>query len=250
MKKVLYPEGWGDFPTLYDMWHNTTEGEISPLGSGSDYASFYQNGIGCIDIGSDGSGAKGDPVYHYHSNYDSYHWMSTFADPEFKIHAAMGQVFSLILYHIADDNIIPWDLPNAATVLQAYYSELNDTVADSDFPELDISPIGAAIEEFTQQAKNIANAAQSATTFNDTIITQVINSKYRDFARGFASAGGLPGRETFKNVISAPGIDNGYGADVFPAVTDSINAGNKDAAFEWVQKTSEAILRAAEILEI
>jgi len=250
MKKVLYPEGWGDFPTLYDMWHNTTEGEISPLGSGSDYASFYQNGIGCIDIGSDGSGAKGDPVYHYHSNYDSYHWMSTFADPEFKIHAAMGQVFSLILYHIADDNIIPWDLPNAATVLQAYYSELNDTVAESDFSDLDISPIGAAIEEFTRQAKNIANAAQSATTFNNTIITQVINSKYRDFARGFASVGGLPGRETFKNVISAPGIDNGYGADVFPAVTDSINSGKEDAAAGWVQKTSKAILRAAEILEI
>jgi N-acetylated-alpha-linked acidic dipeptidase len=236
MKKVLYPEGWGDFPTLYDMWYNTTEGDISPLGSGSDYASFYQNGIGCIDIGSDGG--KKDPVYHYHSNYDSYHWMSTFADPEFKIHTAMGQVFSLILYHIADDAIIPWDLPNAAIVLQAYYSELNDTVADSDLTGLDISPIGTAIEEFTVQSKNIAAAAQSATVFNNTVMMQVINAKYRDFARGFASAGGLPGRETFKNVISAPGIDNGYGADVFPGVTDSINAGNEDAATQWVQKTS------------
>jgi N-acetylated-alpha-linked acidic dipeptidase len=48
MKKILFPETWGDFPTLYDMWYNTTEGEISPLGSGSDYASFYQNGIGCV----------------------------------------------------------------------------------------------------------------------------------------------------------------------------------------------------------
>ena len=50
MKKVLFPEGWGDFPTLYDIWHNTTEGEISPLGSGSDYASFYQNGIACVSF--------------------------------------------------------------------------------------------------------------------------------------------------------------------------------------------------------
>jgi N-acetylated-alpha-linked acidic dipeptidase len=48
MKKVLFPEGWGEFSTLYDMWYNTTEGEISPLGSGSDYASFYQNGIACV----------------------------------------------------------------------------------------------------------------------------------------------------------------------------------------------------------
>jgi N-acetylated-alpha-linked acidic dipeptidase len=248
MKKVLFPEGWGNFPTLYDMWYNTTKGAISPLGSGSDYASFYQNGIGCIDIGSDGG--KTDPIYHYHSNYDSYHWMSTFADPEFKVHAAMGQVFSLILYHIADDALIPWDLPNAATVLQAYYAELNETISESDFPDLDIEPIGAAVKEFAKQAENIASVAQNAISFNDTVIMQVVNSKYRDFARGFASSGGLPGRETFKNVISAPGIDNGYGADVFPAVTDSVSAGDKEAALKWIEKTSIAILRAAEILEV
>jgi N-acetylated-alpha-linked acidic dipeptidase len=248
MKKILYPEGWGDFPTLYDMWYNTTEGEISPLGSGSDYASFYQNGITSIDIGSDGG--KKDPIYHYHSNYDSYHWMSTFADPGFKLHAAMGQFLSLILYHIADDDLIPWDLPNAAIVLHSYYAELNETISESDLPSLDIGPIGAAIEEFTTRAEHIASVAQNALAFNDIVTLKVVNSKYRDFSRGFASAGGLPGRETFKNVISAPGIDNGYGADVFPAVQDSVNAGNEAAAIQWVEKTSKAILRAAETLEV
>lgn len=64
MKKVIFPQGWGIGPTLYDMWYNTTKGEISPLGSGSDYASFYHAGISAIDIGSD-AGRK-DPVYHYH----------------------------------------------------------------------------------------------------------------------------------------------------------------------------------------
>ncbi|KAF2020298.1 Zn-dependent exopeptidase [Aaosphaeria arxii CBS 175.79] len=248
MKKVLYPEGWGDFPTLYDMWYNVTEGEISPLGSGSDYASFYQNGIGCIDIGSDGG--KKDPIYHYHSNYDSYAWMSRFGDPEFSLHAAIGQWLSLILYHVADDVLVPWDLPNAATVLEAYLSELNETVADSDFPDLDISPIASGIAEFKKQAANIKRVADQALAFNDTVILGVVNSKYRDFSRGFASAGGLPGRETFKNTISAPGIDNGYGADVFPAVTDSINKGDEEAANEWIEKTAGAILRAAEILEV
>lgn len=274
MKKILFPQDWGNFPTVYDMWYNVTEGEISPLGSGSDYASFYQNGIGCvststpshttsilfcasrrtiltrvqIDIGSDGG--KTDPVYHYHSNYDSYAWMSKFGDPGFKVHTAIGQWLSLILYHIADDPLIPWDLPNAANVLSAYFGELNETVVDSDLPELDISPIADAIKEFTKQAENIARVAQTAVSFNDSVIVEVVNSKYKDFSRGFASAGGLPGRETFKNVISAPGIDNGYGADVYPAVTDNINAVNEDAAVEWVDKTAKAVLRAAEILRI
>ncbi|KAF2654298.1 Zn-dependent exopeptidase [Lophiostoma macrostomum CBS 122681] len=248
MKKILFPETWGDFPTLYDMWYNTTEGEISPLGSGSDYASFYQNGIGCIDIGSDNGPT--DPVWHYHSNYDSYHWMTTFGDPGFRLHTAMGQFLSLVLYHIADDVLIPWDLPNAATVLQTYLSELNETISESDFPDLDLSPLESAIGEFATQAENIAAVAEQALAFNDTVLLSVVNSKYRDFARGYASVGGLPGRETFKNVISAPGIDNGYGADVFPAVTDSVSAGHEEAATEWVEKSAKAILRAAEILEV
>lgn len=48
MKKILYPDTWGIGPTLYDMWYNTTEGEIPPLGSGSDYAAFYHAGISAV----------------------------------------------------------------------------------------------------------------------------------------------------------------------------------------------------------
>ena len=33
-----------------------------------------------------------DPVYHYHSAYDSYHWMATFGDPGFVTHKSMAQV--------------------------------------------------------------------------------------------------------------------------------------------------------------
>lgn len=248
MKKILYPEGYGDFATLYDMWFNSTEGTVSPLGSGSDYAGFYQNGIAAIDVGS--SNGKKDPVYHYHSNYDSYHWMSTFGDPGFKIHTAMGQFLSLVVYHIADDPLIPWDLPHAATVLSSYLSELNETVIASDYADLDLSALSDAIAEFTTRANAISKIGQQALAFNDTNMLGVVNSKYRDFPRGFASVGGLPGRETFKNVISAPGIDNGYGADVFPAVTDNINGGNRTAAEEWIEKSAKAVLRAAEILRI
>jgi N-acetylated-alpha-linked acidic dipeptidase len=176
--------------------------------------------------------------------------MSKFADPGFRLHAAMGQAVSLILYHIADDVLIPWDLPNAATVLESYLTELNETVVESDSPSLDLTLLEDAIAEFATQAEHIAKVAAQALSFNDTVLQGVVNAKYRDFSRGFASVGGLPGRETFKNIISAPGIDNGYGADVFPAVTDSLNAGREDAAEEWVEKSAKAVLRAAEILRV
>ncbi|KAI0594607.1 peptidase family M28 [Biscogniauxia sp. FL1348] len=249
MKKVIFPDTWGIGPTLYDMWYNTTEGEIPPLGSGSDYAAFYHNGISAIDVGSDGG--KTDPVYHYHGHYDSYAWMAKYGDPGFKVHTAMGQWLTLIAYHIADDLLIPWDLPNAAKVLRTHFEDLEDTLADTyaEVP-LDLSPIDDALKLFEDAAERIATVASQALAFNDTVLISAVNSKYRDFSRGFASVGGLPGRPTFKNVISAPGLDNGYGADIFPAVQDSLSAGNETQAMEWVEKSAAAIMRAAEILNI
>lgn len=249
MKKVLFPDTWGPGPTLYDMWFNTTEGEVPPLGSGSDYASFYHNGISAIDIGSDAG--RTDPVYHYHGHYDSYAWMSRFGDPGFQIHTAMGQWLALIAYHVVDDVLIPWDLPNAGRVLRTLYEDLSDTITEA-YPDLgmDLSPIEEAITTFDVAAEHITSVAQLALAANDTVLIDVINSKYRDFHKGFASSGGLPGRPTFHNVISAPGLDNGYGADVFPAVQDSLSAGNEEQAVEWVEKSARAILRAAEILRV
>jgi N-acetylated-alpha-linked acidic dipeptidase len=50
MKKVIFPEGYGAGPTLYDAWYNATEGVLPAMGSGSDYAAFYHNGISSVRI--------------------------------------------------------------------------------------------------------------------------------------------------------------------------------------------------------
>lgn len=73
MKKIVYPIPGSASQTMYDVWMNVS-GEVGVLGSGSDYTSFLHRGIASIDMGA-GNGPN-DPVYHYHSNYDSYHWMS------------------------------------------------------------------------------------------------------------------------------------------------------------------------------
>jgi len=77
-----------------------------------------------------------------------------------------------------------------------------------------------------------------------------VNTKFREFSRGFASEGLLPGRYSFYNVVSAPGLESGYGADVFPAVQDSLDQGNVTQAEEWVERSAKAVLRAAEILKV
>lgn len=81
MKKIIFPEGYGAGPTLYDAWYNATEGVLPAMGSGSDYAAFYHNGITSVSVTEDltgdvtdllqldiagGPGPK-DAVYAYHT---------------------------------------------------------------------------------------------------------------------------------------------------------------------------------------
>jgi N-acetylated-alpha-linked acidic dipeptidase len=54
------------------------------MGSGSDFTAFQDfAGIPSLDVGFT-TGPK-DPVYHYHSNYDSFHWMVCFPPSPFEL---------------------------------------------------------------------------------------------------------------------------------------------------------------------
>lgn len=248
MKKVVYPYR-GNNGTLYDAWYSGSRGEVGVLGSGSDYTSFLHRGISSIDMRS--FPGPNDPVYHYHSNYDSYHWMTTFGDPGFVAHKAMGQYLTLLAYHLADDEIIPFDVNTFADELRVYFEALNETVVSSGAAaEVDISPVEQAISTFGEAAATFTSTAVSAASSSDPFLTTTVNHKLRDYHRGFTSQGGLPGREFYRHVIFAPGLDTGYAPVVFPGITEQVLSGDLELAREWVLRTSQGILTAAGILRI
>ncbi|KAK2016989.1 PA domain-containing protein [Colletotrichum eremochloae] len=247
-KKVIYPN-FGSFNiSLYDAWEAASGGIVEALGSGSDYTGFLHRGISSLDVGS-GGGAT-DPIWHYHSNYDTYHWMANFGDPGFLVHSAIGQYLALLAFHLADDEILPLDLPNYATELRAYLEDLTD-YAESEDADIDLSELSDAIDVFSTCADQVKALEHLAITTNDTDLITVVNHKYRDFQRGFISQGGLPNREFYKHVVTAPGLDTGYAAVLFPGITEGIQYGDGDltVAEEWVSKTARGILRAAEIIK-
>lgn len=69
-KKVIYPFRDKN-GALYDAWYSASQSEVDVLGSGTNYTAFLHNGITSLDVGP--KGGPDDPVYHHHSNYDSYH---------------------------------------------------------------------------------------------------------------------------------------------------------------------------------
>lgn len=110
--------------TVYDTWNK----KISTLGSGSDYTAFQDfAGIPSIDFGF-GAGSK-DPVYHYHSNYDSFHWMAEFGDPGFVYHRTMSQILALATAKLADEPVLSFEAATYATALDKYVSRVEEKLA-------------------------------------------------------------------------------------------------------------------------
>ncbi|KAI1415870.1 glutamate carboxypeptidase [Hypoxylon sp. FL1857] len=243
MKKVSWME---TNRTMYDIWFEFTQGSIGVLGSGSDFTAFLHKGIGCLDVGA--SGSSTDPIYHYHSNFDSYHWMSTFGDAGFLAHKSMSQYLSLLAYNLADQDVIQFNLPNYGTQLDKYYEDLISTI-NSTSQTVDTSALRNAIDEFKSSATEVQALKNQAIATNDSRLVTLVNHKFRDFQRGFVSQGGLPNREFYRHLIFAPGLDTGYAATTFPGITEAVEANNASLAAEFVQKTADAILVAANILK-
>ncbi|OAL74715.1 glutamate carboxypeptidase [Trichophyton violaceum] len=248
MKKVIWPYKGRKDTTMYDVWNTANGGEVGVLGSGSDYTAFVHNGIASLDTGAGGDGNT-DPVYHYHSNYDSYHWMATYGDPGFHTHVAMGQFLGLLGYHLATDDIIPFDVTNYGVQMTKYLDVLKKYIAASKFPDLDVSKIESAICSFNVSANAVAKLQKKAEhSVHDMKLKKHLNTIYRDFGRGFVSQGGLPDREFYRHMLYAPGLDTGYAPTTFPGVTESLDAGNRTRAVEFVERASNAIYVAAGIL--
>lgn len=248
MKKVVYDNyrGYNNL-TLYDVWEGLG-GNVGVLGSGSDYTAFVHNGISSLDMGA--GGGPTDAIYHYHSNYDSYHWMSTFGDVGYNTHKVMCRYLTLLAYELATREIVPLDVENYGAEMTKYLTELETTVEQggSNYTGLDLSPLQSAIKTFNTSASALAQVIAS-TAASDSATASTINSKLRDYQRGFVSQGGLPNREFYRNVVFAPGLDTGYAPVTFGGITEAITFyKNVSMAQEWVGRTSAAIELAATIL--
>ncbi|RDL31053.1 Glutamate carboxypeptidase II [Venustampulla echinocandica] len=257
MTKVKYPKG--DFKTLYDAWYalyrfRLDDHGFGNLGSGSDYTAFLQLGIGALDFSMQGS--RGDPVYHYHSNYDSYHWMTKYGDKDFVSHTAAGQFLTLLTYHLADDALIPFDLDAMQKGVEQWLRNfliLVNSFSDLEKLQRDINFSGLhnAQKNFTQAATDFtAWTNQEGFRSNDTAVS-LANKKLRDFQRAFINPEGLPGRSFYKNVGYAPDVNDGYSAQTLPGPTEALRNGeDRVAARAQVEITIACILKAVEILKV
>ena len=95
--------------------------KVSPLGSGSDYTVFLQR-IGVASLDSGFGPTLSDPVYHYHSVYDSQAWQERYGDPGFYRHVGDSQnlLFAQMTFVVGCGCKIPGSCQSASH--RRYYS--------------------------------------------------------------------------------------------------------------------------------
>lgn len=271
--------------TVADLWN----GEIRTMGSGSDFTAFQDvAGIPSFDIGfkEDTSrvGDKGNIVYHYHSNYDSFHWMNTYGDPGFYYHTTMAKLWALLTAKLVEMPVIPLNATDYALALNSYLrqneAKINQltsgllsekeieaarTRPTSDVPSGSLSQLKLilnkthlAVDQLELAARNHdAWAAYLAKIVKQDLPwwkwpaklrlryqIKKVNDKYKYFERTFLYGPGLDGRPSFKHVVFAPDIWTGYSGSVFPGLSESIDKKDWTNAERWVSIIKECIMRA------
>lgn len=221
--------------TVRDTW----DGYISTMGSGSDFTAFQDfAGVACVNIGY--SSAKTDPVYHYHSNYDSFDWMKRFGDPGWHHHVATTKLFSLLAAYFSEQPVLPLNATDYAIGLQNYLDRIKPNADKLPNAHFSFTPLENSIAELHQAAVVFDAWAEELKSHLDDDIPwyhwwkkvrlyfqiRGVNDKYKALERKFLYADGLDGRSWFKHVVFAPGLWTGYAGATYPGLVESFDSGD------------------------
>lgn len=247
---------------LSDYWGSDLNSRILPLGSGSDYTVFQDHlGIPSLDCGFEPS--KDSPVYHYHSNYDSLHWMQNFGDTELIFHEAVAKFIALVALELSERDLIPfgvvdyaWSIRhNLKTLLGSYEGPASE----------EVGLLFNEVHEFSHAAKQFAHNAHSIHRELKRVKRhggfwnhlkklkllyqeRKINAKLQALDQYFLHEEGLDERPWFKHIVYAPGRYTGYAGQVFPAIAESLEDGDDMNLIKWVDITIKALQRAKDSL--
>jgi len=119
---------------------------VGTLGSGSDFTVFLQRiGIASLQMGF--SGTASDPVYHYHSVFDSERWMEVYGDPGFTRHVAVAKHLGLQTLRLADSIILPINTTHYAYELESYLNKVKEVALSSSADyNVNFSPLRKSIQ--------------------------------------------------------------------------------------------------------
>ena len=235
--------------SVYSQWRkatatpDTAEPAMGDPGGGSDFAGFYNHlGIPIAEWGFGGAGGV------YHSQYDSYTWMTKFGDPSFVYHTAAAKIATAMLLRIADADVLPYDYVEYARTMRGYVAPIDRAMAQHHFTA-STSALSASIDRLEREAQSF-NAARDAALANapSAQVLATTNAALMQVERSLLRPEGLRTRPWFRNLIYVADENNGYANMVFPSVNEAIRANDASLTQSEIADLAGRFDRAAQAL--
>ncbi|GJP52214.1 hypothetical protein CLOM_g11356 [Closterium sp. NIES-68] len=238
--QVANPDGPAG-QSLLEGWaaeHNVSE----PEAEAATTAFLQHLGIAAADTHFGGS----YPMYH--SVYDNYHWMATFADPLFKRHVAVAKMMAGVAARLAGDHRLPFNYSAYAAHLGRDVARLQSDLASQGAPPslsvdpllVSVSRLLAAAQSIDTEAQHIAASSSSSrctrgracpmegasgegANCGSSKAMDGVNERLFLAERGFLDGHGIgPHYTWFKHLVYGPEKDNDYATSPFPGIRDAI----------------------------
>ncbi len=224
-RAVPDPDGKG---SVYAEWRresavaDSAEPAMGDPGGGSDFAGFYNHlGIPIAEWGFGGPGGV------YHSQYDSYTWMSKFGDPGFQYHAAAARVGAAMVLRIANADVLPFDYVEYARTMRRYLAPIDQAVAAHHWT-VSTSSLAGAIDRLEHEGAAFNTARDSAlTTAAPSASLDRSNHALMQVERALTRPQGLRSRPWFRNLIYVADENNGYANMALPSINEAIRSGDE-----------------------
>ena len=233
--------------TVYEAWRQDQENyvpRVGNLGSGSDHSPF----IGHLGIPSISMGFYG-PYGVYHAMQDNFYWMERFADPTFRYHVAMAQIWGIMGLRLAEADILPFDYARYADELLSHLKALQNENKHSTITKDRPERLRALLRKWEIIASDLHKDLAARLESGEQVETETINRSLRGLERILTSESGLPLRPWYKHLAYAPGLHSGYAAAIFPGIQDALEMNDEEQASIEVDRLAEAFQRMIEALE-
>jgi N-acetylated-alpha-linked acidic dipeptidase len=242
-RAIEHPDGPG---SVYDQWASrAADGvpEVETIVGATDYTAFQENvGMSCIDIYSDG------PYGVYHSQYDNYFWMSRIADPGFQYNTYMSRLLAVLLWRMANAEVLPLRSSAYARIVLDHLTEIEDKAAP--LREISLDAARAAAERWLSVAEAFEDRLDRKLASEPGIAPRTskrVNQLLMGVERAMTEPTGLATRPFFKHLIYAP--QPTYRAEVLPRIFEAIESGAWKEIPTYEQQLVDAFDLAANLVQ-
>ncbi|MGA0384802.1 MAG: M20/M25/M40 family metallo-hydrolase, partial [Flavobacteriaceae bacterium] len=230
-----------DYPytdqSLFDFWkRGAAEPSIGNLGGGSDHIAFYMH-VGVPSL----SGGAGGPT-PYHSNYDSFHYYSTFVDPEFQMGPTIEHLAGLMALRLSNHSIVDYDVARYATDLKQHFASAENKV----------KAYHDSFEGFAASKQSLAileNAAQELASALEQVNVQgiskkalkAVNTQLIGLEKSFIEDKGMDYGSWYRSLYASTDPFSGYASWMLPGIEYEVALKRSKNLNAWDERYAAAI---------